>query len=190
MAWYEEDTERWRREQALATKVLANPDVEVANGRAQIEGSLELVSEHGHIYDTIRIRIVYPSSFPQRNQPPSVYLVSHRDRWLKGPDGHIEDDWKLCLFVPGESGINFARPDSLNQLLGVIHTFLLKERIYQHRMDQAQSQDQVATWPGPERSHGIEGVREAVRAMGKIGRNAPCPCGSGKKYKHCHLGQL
>ena len=22
-----------------------------------------------------------------------------------------------------------------------------------------------------------------------ISRNAPCPCGSGKKYKHCH-GQL
>jgi preprotein translocase subunit SecA len=20
----------------------------------------------------------------------------------------------------------------------------------------------------------------------KIGRNQPCPCGSGKKYKHCH----
>ncbi|WP_238374902.1 SEC-C metal-binding domain-containing protein, partial [Aggregatibacter actinomycetemcomitans] len=20
----------------------------------------------------------------------------------------------------------------------------------------------------------------------KIGRNEPCPCGSGKKYKHCH----
>lgn len=20
-----------------------------------------------------------------------------------------------------------------------------------------------------------------------IGRNAPCPCGSGKKFKHCHL---
>ncbi len=24
------------------------------------------------------------------------------------------------------------------------------------------------------------------RNMGKIGRNDPCPCGSGKKYKHCH----
>jgi hypothetical protein len=23
----------------------------------------------------------------------------------------------------------------------------------------------------------------------KTGRNDPCPCGSGKKYKHCHLGQ-
>jgi preprotein translocase subunit SecA len=21
---------------------------------------------------------------------------------------------------------------------------------------------------------------------GKVGRNQPCPCGSGKKYKHCH----
>ena len=21
---------------------------------------------------------------------------------------------------------------------------------------------------------------------GKVPRNAPCPCGSGKKYKHCH----
>ena len=26
--------------------------------------------------------------------------------------------------------------------------------------------------------------------MGKIGRNDPCPCGSGKKYKQCHLKQL
>jgi preprotein translocase subunit SecA len=25
-----------------------------------------------------------------------------------------------------------------------------------------------------------------VRRMGKIGRNDLCPCGSGKKYKHCH----
>jgi preprotein translocase subunit SecA len=26
-------------------------------------------------------------------------------------------------------------------------------------------------------------------SWGKVGRNEPCPCGSGKKYKHCH-GQL
>lgn len=25
--------------------------------------------------------------------------------------------------------------------------------------------------------------------MAKIGRNEPCPCGSGKKFKHCHLGK-
>jgi len=26
-------------------------------------------------------------------------------------------------------------------------------------------------------------------SWGKVGRNEACPCGSGKKYKHCH-GQL
>ena len=25
-----------------------------------------------------------------------------------------------------------------------------------------------------------------VRPTQKVGRNDPCPCGSGKKYKHCH----
>jgi preprotein translocase subunit SecA len=23
-------------------------------------------------------------------------------------------------------------------------------------------------------------------AVPRVGRNEPCPCGSGKKYKHCH----
>jgi len=25
--------------------------------------------------------------------------------------------------------------------------------------------------------------------MSKVGRNAPCPCGSGQKYKNCHMKQ-
>jgi preprotein translocase subunit SecA len=28
--------------------------------------------------------------------------------------------------------------------------------------------------------------RPVERALAKVGRNDPCPCGSGKKYKHCH----
>jgi preprotein translocase subunit SecA len=28
--------------------------------------------------------------------------------------------------------------------------------------------------------------REDPRTWGKVSRNAPCPCGSGKKYKYCH----
>jgi len=33
------------------------------------------------------------------------------------------------------------------------------------------------------------GAETFVRAQPKVGRNEPCPCGSGKKYKHCH-GQV
>ncbi len=32
----------------------------------------------------------------------------------------------------------------------------------------------------------VEAPRDPARATRKIGRNDPCPCGSGKKYKRCH----
>jgi preprotein translocase subunit SecA len=31
-----------------------------------------------------------------------------------------------------------------------------------------------------------EGGKQPVRAARKVGRNDPCPCGSGRKYKRCH----
>jgi preprotein translocase subunit SecA len=40
--------------------------------------------------------------------------------------------------------------------------------------------------PGPLAAGPVEPI---VREGRKVGRNEPCPCGSGKKYKHCH-GQL
>jgi uncharacterized protein YecA (UPF0149 family) len=30
-------------------------------------------------------------------------------------------------------------------------------------------------------------VAHPARAGPRVGRNDPCPCGSGKKYKKCHL---
>ena len=50
------------------------------------------------------------------------------------------------------------------------------------------------TAPAPQRrarspsrsSGGAEPVAQFVRETKKVGRNEPCPCGSGKKYKHCH----
>lgn len=33
---------------------------------------------------------------------------------------------------------------------------------------------------------GTPTVREPIRVGPKVGRNDPCPCGSGKKYKNCH----
>jgi uncharacterized protein YecA (UPF0149 family) len=33
---------------------------------------------------------------------------------------------------------------------------------------------------------GVGGSGLAPAAVEKVGRNEPCPCGSGKKYKRCH----
>jgi hypothetical protein len=32
----------------------------------------------------------------------------------------------------------------------------------------------------------LQKPQQVVRRTEKIGRNDPCPCGSGKKYKKCH----
>ena len=51
-------------------------------------------------------------------------------------------------------------------------------------------------WPPPAPDAGAATASRRRRAAernpndpatwGKVGRNEPCPCGSGKKYKHCH----
>jgi preprotein translocase subunit SecA len=35
-------------------------------------------------------------------------------------------------------------------------------------------------------SNGNTAPQQVVRGQAKVGRNDPCPCGSGKKYKKCH----
>ena len=46
----------------------------------------------------------------------------------------------------------------------------------------APAEDEVAETAAP---GGGEQHQPYVRGQRKVGRNEPCPCGSGKKYKHC-----
>ena len=46
----------------------------------------------------------------------------------------------------------------------------------------------VAERPAPVRRRAVAGAASTSdpASWGKVSRNAPCPCGSGKKFKHCH----
>lgn len=62
------------------------------------------------------------------------------------------------------------------------------------RLSQSQFQHQdVGGYSADEEAAQVQaaqqGIAQTQRDEPKIGRNDPCPCGSGKKYKHCH-GQL
>jgi len=64
----------------------------------------------------------------------------------------------------------------------------------QARLMQSQFQHQDAGgYSADEEAAQVEAAQNGVAQVGrdepKVGRNDPCPCGSGKKYKHCH-GQL
>jgi len=68
----------------------------------------------------------------------------------------------------------------------------------QRRLEQAMrfqhaAPEQLTAAPGADGLSGEQGepqqlahVEQFVRDHRKVGRNEPCPCGSGKKYKHCH----
>jgi preprotein translocase subunit SecA len=74
-----------------------------------------------------------------------------------------------------------------NQLMGAI----------QHDIIHAIFRAQVVAAPQPRQMRAIhpssagdgDGARKPVRREKRPGRNDPCWCGSGKKYKHCHMRQ-
>jgi preprotein translocase subunit SecA len=56
--------------------------------------------------------------------------------------------------------------------------------------DQAQSSSDIAREQQGTNSNGGGDISKTIRNIGpKVGRNDPCPCGSGKKYKKCCLGK-
>ena len=74
--------------------------------------------------------------------------------------------------------------EMFNNMLDVIDreitTFLLKAEVRQN-----QERKQVAKGTAVEDSSKNNTKKEPKRAEKKVGRNDPCPCGSGKKYKQC-----
>jgi preprotein translocase subunit SecA len=62
-----------------------------------------------------------------------------------------------------------------------------------HKVDPITGEDEMALAPAPlAAALAGNGNGEVARdpknpaSWGKVGRNEPCPCGSGKKFKHCH----
>jgi len=56
-------------------------------------------------------------------------------------------------------------------------------------VDPVTGKDEMADAPAAPAAHATrvaERDPDDPATWGKVGRNAPCPCGSGKKYKHCH----
>jgi len=68
-----------------------------------------------------------------------------------------------------------AAADSLKDAAQQIHAFWLERRREALRRGEM---------PGIMPSYQPTGI------PGRVGRNEPCPCGSGKKFKHCHGGPI
>jgi preprotein translocase subunit SecA len=75
-----------------------------------------------------------------------------------------------------------TREDSVQQAAPERKTDYSKYRTQKDEIEEAQARQQQAR----QAPQGQQQKREPIRVEKKVDRNAPCPCGSGKKYKNCH----
>ena len=104
-----------------------------------------------------------------------------------------KQEYKREAFNLFESMLNSLKHDVVRFLANVRiqREDELKELEYQRRQEQAKKQMQfqhadASALPAQEQETDEAEQTPFVREGVKVGRNDPCPCGSGKKYKHCH----
>jgi preprotein translocase subunit SecA len=73
-----------------------------------------------------------------------------------------------------------------NQLLGAIQHDIIHAIYHAQLVAAPQPRPMQAVHPS---NSGDSGKRKPARSEKRPGRNDPCWCGSGKKYKHCHMRQ-
>ena len=144
------------------------------------------------ICDVFEIEIYL--GIPDRNGWPKVYEVGGRHHQIAKKcnvetiDLHFySDDDACCLGLKFPDNRNLSIRGFLEEL--VIPFFY--QLSYTEKFGIAASRNDL--WG--EYSHGEAGPREYRTEISNFakrnpGRNDLCPCGSGKKYKRCHLGEV
>ena len=103
---------------------------------------------------------------------PIVYMVYARP-WFFDHANHIS---RIPLDMPIE---HYNRlPESVRRLLVRAYSYAARTR-----WQEADGSGRATQRPA------VEAASISQASLGKVGRNDPCPCGSGRKFKHCH-GQI
>ncbi len=89
------------------------------------------------------------------------------------------NEYKLESYDMFEEMVHLIQEDTVRRLFQIRIQRAPERRAVAQPMaeNQAENRQRVTAGAGPNRT--------PVKAGEKVGRNAPCPCGSGKKYKNC-----
>ena len=125
-------------------------------------------------------------------------LLTNPDEEVKGTVKEIAEKYEIEVFTMTGflDGINdslkVANPIEEMEEDTVVSLAFDKEKLYKNMVDaKADWLYELPQWNDiftPERQKELYKEQKqsgTIRKEKKIGRNEPCPCGSGKKYKHC-----
>ncbi len=129
-----------------------------------------------------------------QHDPVVEYRIEGFDMFDEMIENIREDTVKLMLIMPKrvyevqkrQEAIEAARKAAEKQSAAA-HQVMLnngEEKPKPNAVEAALKREQVAK-PTQTSSDGTDTANKTVRKGKKIGRNDPCPCGSGKKYKKC-----
>ena len=129
-----------------------------------------------------------------QHDPVVEYRIEGFDMFDEMIENIREDTVKLMLVMPKrvyeiqkrQEAIEAARKAAEKQAAAA-HRVMLnngEENKQPNAVEQALRREQVAQ-PTRTSSDGTDTANKTVRKGKKVGRNDPCPCGSGKKYKKC-----
>ncbi|WP_300601910.1 SEC-C metal-binding domain-containing protein [Niabella sp.] len=159
-----------------------------------LAGELDIFDTEQQYCGSFKVRIYVPKSYPY-----CTVSVQETSKFIpREADWHISTEGFCCLDIDhklvqqSKMGIN-------------ITTFML-EKVYPYFANQLYKLEHKK-YAGTEYQHEFHGVeqyyredlklapKQAIMVLQKmlekkIGRNDPCPCGSAKKYKHCHEERL
>jgi ectoine hydroxylase-related dioxygenase (phytanoyl-CoA dioxygenase family) len=120
-----------------------------------------------------------------RQARPIVYMVYARP-WFFDQNNHVS---RIPLDMPLEHLA--ALPASVRPLLTRAFSYATRVRwdeVDARAVAPPPAAPQPAVQPAPPQPapHPAAPTAPAGASPGKVGRNDPCPCGSGRKYKQCH----
>lgn len=152
-------------------------------------------NEPGYLLeDVFEIEIHFDSDSIDGNGWPKVYEVGGRREQIASKcnvpiiDLHFfPEDRACCLGINRAHDVRFRIDAFVTNL--VIPFFFRLSYTEHYGLEDARR----SLWG--EYSHGSEGMRQYEKEILDIsrratGRNKPCPCGSGRKYKRCHLDEV
>ena len=137
-------------------------------------------AEFGHTFECYALFLMSLWHFEGRGQIERKEIIS-RARILTRKIDASRDGSGLVLALP-----YMLKDEGLREIceerFGVTPEEKIKETIEERKKIANQTSFEVAV---EEPSGKLASGRTMHRSVARVGRNEPCPCGSGKKYKHC-----
>ncbi len=124
--------------------------------------------------------------FPRERHRPLLEAVARREEQQESLDQYIDSQDVARAYSRSYDAPSWRRRDDPWSFYDEQHILSRqRRRMEREARDARRLENSQANWEEPD----FEPVETYVRETPKIGRNDPCPCGSGKKYKKCCLNK-